>query len=54
LFLISIQIQLARMHALMGDKNKALDILESSLGKARNETEREEVLRLISDINSGT
>lgn len=50
---ISIQVPLARMHALLGDKYKALDILESSLGKVRNDSERGEVLRLISEINSG-
>ncbi len=48
-----ILLQIARMHKQLGDKNKALDILESSLGKTRSEDERQAVISLIAEINSG-
>jgi len=47
-----ILIALARLHKQLGDKDKALNILESSLGKARNEAERQTIINMIADINS--
>lgn len=48
----SILIRIARMHSHLGERDKALDILESSLGKAKTAAEKQAIINLIAEINS--
>ena len=48
---INVAIDLARLYYQLGDKNKALDMLESSLGKTTAPPTRARVLQLIREID---
>lgn len=50
---LGLLMQIARIHAQMGNRDKAMDLLESSLGKAGTDQERQAVLNLIAEINQG-
>jgi Tfp pilus assembly protein PilF len=44
-------LRMARMYRQMGEREKALDLLEKSLGKASNDEERQAVIALIAELN---